>query len=627
MNVFRVIPFLLIPLAAANATSVINAVTDAASYAPRVSPGSIGTIFGSDLASSTVNASGFPLPAKLGGASVSISQSQVTSEAPLVYASPTQINFQVPSRLVPGSAALYVSVGGGQSLIFNFTVVKASPAIFQDTSNHAAAQNMDHSMNSSSKPAPEGSVVTVYLTGQGPVNHPVPDGTATPASPLADATLTPAATIGGVAAPVQFLGLSPDYAGLAQANIQVPSLATGAYPLVVTVGGFVSASAMLSVSGSGTAPPSFLSLVGQLSFGNAGVSSIAILNDTTYICGPDRINIIDTSDVTTPGYVGEFGDSELNGNGGKCYLNQSTADPILVDIVGPGATPVFVVYNLSTPTEPTLVAQIAPQQYTNLADLTFVGTTGFSTTNWYRYNSAGNVTGQFGDFLAFDFSGLLPQLISAMVPNAQQPGSSNLSLRPNALALPPSFGLVYVASTTATGDSTTGNAALQVINVSNVESMAPVEEVIVPNAAIFLGLAYDNTLLFLTGNTTGLRNPGVPDFNFTGYLTLTTMNISNVPNPVPITTVVTKIQTTGTYAVAPFGSTVFAIVNNAPETDPTGPANLMIVDARNSSAPVLYPFMTQFGLSGLAVAGASDQFLLVPNQNGLNIYQISIPST
>ena len=259
MNVFRLIPFLLIPLAAANATSVINAVTDAASYAPRVSPGSIGTIFGSDLASSTVNASGFPLPAKLGGASVSISQSQVTSEAPLVYASPTQINFQVPSRLIPGSAALYVSVGGGQSLLFNFTVVKASPAIFQDTSNHAAAQNMDHSMNSTSKPAAGGSVVTVYLTGQGPVNHPVPDGTATPASPLADATLTPAATIGGVAAPVQFLGLSPDYAGLAQANIQVPSLATGAYPLVVTVGGFVSASAMLSVSGSGTAPPSFLS--------------------------------------------------------------------------------------------------------------------------------------------------------------------------------------------------------------------------------------------------------------------------------------------------------------------------------------------------------------------------------
>ena len=71
-----------------------------------------------------------------------------------------------------------------------------------------------------------------------------------------------------------------------------------------------------------------------------------------------------------------------------------------------------------------------------------------------------------------------------------------------------------------------------------------------------------------------------------------------------------------------FGSAVFAIVNNPPETDTTGPGSLMIVDARNNKTPVLYPFRTQFGLSGIAVANG---FLLVPDQNGLNIYQISIP--
>jgi hypothetical protein len=88
--------------------------------------------------------------------------------------------------------------------------------------------------------------------------------------------------------------------------------------------------------------------------------------------------------------------------------------------------------------------------------------------------------------------------------------------------------------------------------------------------------------------------------------------------------VVTKIQTTGTYDVEPLGSKVyvFALVNNAPESDPTGPASLMVVDSRNSSAPVLYPFITQFGLSGIA---ASNGYLLVPYQNGLNIYQVTIP--
>ena len=103
----------------------------------------------------------------------------------------------------------------------------------------------------------------------------------------------------------------------------------------------------------------------------------------------------------------------------------------------------------------------------------------------------------------------------------------------------------------------------------------------------------------------------MPDFNLTGTLTLTTMNINDVESPQPITTVVTKIQTTGTYDVEPLGSKVFvfALVNNPPETDPTGPGSLMVVDARNSSAPVLYPFITQFGLSGIA---ASNGYLLVP---------------
>jgi uncharacterized protein (TIGR03437 family) len=594
---------------------VIQAVTDAASFAPRVSPGSLATIFGTGLASSTANASGFPLPTTLGDASVHISQSQNQTEAPLVYASANQINFQVPSRLVAGTATLYVTVGGGQSRFFNFTVVSASPGIFQDASNHAAAQNIDHSMNTSKIPAASGSVVVVYLTGQGPVDHPVPDGTAAPSSPLAHATSTPSASIGGVAAPVQFLGLTPGFAGLAQANIQVPSLPNGDYPLVITIGGLLSASAVLSVSGSGTPPPSFLSLVGHLSFGNDPVSSVAIMGNLTYICGTNRINIIDTSNVKSPGYVGEFGDLDLAGNGGKCALNTSTSRPILVDIVGPGTSPTFVVYDVSSPTQPSKLGQIAPQQYTFLADLTFVGTNAFSSTSWFTLDASNNVTSQHGDFLVFDLSSLLPQLISAMVPNSNQPASNNLNVRPNALALPARFQLVYVASTTATGNSTQGNAAIDVIDVSNTLSMRGLNRVAVSGAVAFLGFAYDNRLLFLAGSTAGAPN-------FAGDLTLTTMDITNVRNPIPTITIDTKIPTTGAYHVEPFGSSIFAIVNNPPQSDPNGPASILIVDSTNPKAPVVYPFATQFGLSGLGLANG---FLLVPNQIGLNIYQVQLP--
>ena len=604
----------------------IQAITDAASYSPRVSPGALATIFGTGLANSTAQASGFPLPLSLGGASVFASQSKNPIQAPLTYASRTQINFQVPSGLTPGVANFSVALGGGNSLSFAVNVVSAGPAIFQDSSNHAVAQDAatGYATNSTSHPAAAGSVVVVYLTGLGAVDNSVPDGAAAPDLPLSTATGNPSATIGGLNAPVQFLGLTPRYAGLAQANIQVPSLATGDYPLVLNVGGFVSSSALISVSGPGTAPPSFLTLLAQLPLVNSSSSTIAINNNTTYVCGANRIYIIDTSNVNTPKLLSEFGDADLAGNGGVCALNQ-TVGSILVDVVGPGSSPSFVDYNVSNPAQPIKLGQIAPQPYTFLQDLSFIGTLGFASTSWFQFDTASNITAQHGDLLALDLSSGLPQLISAMAPNATLPASNNLNVRPFALTLPPSSNYpntLYSASTTATGGSTQGIAALDVIDVSNPQNMQGVNRVGVSGAAIFLGFAYDNRLLFLAGNTTGYRNPGVPDFSITGNLTLTTMDVSNVRNPIPITTIATNVRTTGTYHVAPFGSSVFAIVNNPPASDPNGPGSLMIVDARNTKAPVLYPVTTQFGLSGIAVA---NNFLLVANQNGLNIYRIRIP--
>jgi uncharacterized protein (TIGR03437 family) len=603
----------------------IQAITDAASYSPRVSPGALATIFGTGLANSTAQASGFPLPLSLGGASVYALQSKTLMQAPVVYASPTQINFQVPRGLTPGIASFSVALGGG-SFSFEVNVVSAGPAIFQDSNNHAVAQDAgaSYATNSTSHPAAAGSVVVVYFTGQGPVDNSVPDGSAAPDSPLSNATGNPTATIGGVNAPVQFFGLTPGYAGLAQANIQVPNLATGDYPLVLTVGGYVSSSAVISVSGPGTAPPSFLTLLGQLPLVNSSTSSIAINNNTTYVCGANRIYIIDTSNVSTPKLLSEFGDADLAGNGGVCALNQ-TVGSILVDIVGPGSSPFFVGYNVSTPAQPIKLGQIAPQPYTFLQDLSFIGALGFASTSWFQFDSASNITAQHGDLVALDLSSGIPQLISAMAPIATLPASNNLNVRPFALTLPPSSNYantLYSASTTATGSSTLGNAALDVIDVSSPQNMQGLNRVTVTGAAIFLSFAYDNRLLFLAGNSSGYRNPGIPDFSIIGNLTLTTMDVSNVRNPIPISTIVTNIQTTGTYHVAPFGSSVFAIVNNPPASDPSGPGSLMIVDARNTKAPVLYPVMSQFGLSGIAVA---NNYLLVANQNGLNIYRIRIP--
>jgi uncharacterized protein (TIGR03437 family) len=627
MRSITLLVLLLSTHAIGGAQTVINLVTDAASFAPRVAPGELATIFGSNLADSSEQATGFPLPRSMAGATVYVNQSPV----PLLYVSETQINFQVPGSLAAGTASMYVTRDGGQSALFNFTVVSSAPGIFQDASNHAIAQNATgNSTNSTSHPVASGAVLVVYLTGQGPLNNAVSDGTATPNSPLSTATATATATIGGTNATVQFLGLTPGFTGLAQANILVPALATADYPLVITVGGFVSASAMVSVSGSGTAPPTFLKLVGHLNFANGSASSIAVYGNITYLCGPNRIYIINTSSVSTPTYIGEFGDADLAGNGGKCAINTKTSQPILVDIVGPTsaqASWTFAVFSIAAPDSPSLLSQLSTT-YTYIADISFLGTVGYFSTSWYT-TSGSSISAQYGNFVAYDFSTLSPNLLGVL---SSGPGSSGDSVMPNALALVPTSNngypnTAYIATTTATGSNASGQAALDVVNISTPSSMQGVDQVTVPktDAAIFLGFGYDHDLLLVAGNTASFRNPGVPDFSIAGNLTLSTMDISNVERPMGINNMTTEIATTGTYAVQPLYPTVvdvFAIVNNPPATDPNGPSSLMIVDARTPSSPVLHSFTTQFGMTDIA---AVNGYLLVPNVNGLMIYSIQTP--
>jgi len=88
------IGLLLLSSAALGQKPIISAVVNGASYAnSSLSGGSIGVIFGKNLATSTQWAVSTPLPVTLGSTKVSF----FGIAAPLFYVSPTQINFQVPS--------------------------------------------------------------------------------------------------------------------------------------------------------------------------------------------------------------------------------------------------------------------------------------------------------------------------------------------------------------------------------------------------------------------------------------------------------------------------------------------------------------------------------------------------
>src|SRR5262249_60645447 len=110
-----------------------------ANFGPRVAPGPLASIFGTNLAGSTSQASKTPLPTDLAGTSVTIQGAAV----PLLYVSSTQINFQVPGSLSAGQNKLVVHAAAGASSEFSFLVIEQAPGIFQYGSNHAVAQNGD----------------------------------------------------------------------------------------------------------------------------------------------------------------------------------------------------------------------------------------------------------------------------------------------------------------------------------------------------------------------------------------------------------------------------------------------------------------------------------------------------
>jgi uncharacterized protein (TIGR03437 family) len=236
------------PATAPTVSGMVNGASFAAG-AP-VAPGSIISIFGSNLATSPAVASSTPLPTALLTTSVTINTISARPSAgaiPLYYVSPTQINAQVPFETPTGTATLAVTVNGVSTPAVTFPVAATAPGIFLYGANRAVAVNPDGSINASDHPAKPGDVIVVYMTGQGAVNNPIPTGATALGSPLSATLATTTATIGGTNAEVLFSGLAPGFVGLLQANIFVPSVAAGNQPLVVTIGGAASQSALITV--------------------------------------------------------------------------------------------------------------------------------------------------------------------------------------------------------------------------------------------------------------------------------------------------------------------------------------------------------------------------------------------
>lgn len=207
-------------------------------FSSNIAPGSLVAAFGRNFAiRHTVFGGAFPLPDHLAGISVTANG----IPAPIVFASPGQVNFQMPFGLA-GQVAVQITTANG-SASYTANVTPVAPSVLAVVANDSAV--------SSANPAPPGGWVVIYATGLG-----------APASSF----LTGQAPTGAIAvtAPIQVLlnnvalapayaGLAPGFAGLNQINVQLPAnLRAGSYSLQIASGSVRSPAVTVAVGSAGT---------------------------------------------------------------------------------------------------------------------------------------------------------------------------------------------------------------------------------------------------------------------------------------------------------------------------------------------------------------------------------------
>jgi len=215
-----------------------------------VAPGSLVSIFGTNLASTMASSDTVPLSVSLSGVSVTFNN----IPAPIQFVSGGQINLQVPWGVPPsdsnsGPVQVVVTSSGAASAPAGIQVVASAPAIF-NIGGQAIAINADGSLA-----APAGSIpgiatrpatigdpngLVILATGLGAVDTSLGDG-ANSMDQQRNTLVKPTVMIGGVAAQLVFSGLSPQFVGIDQINVVIPSgTPTGnAVPLQIQVNGTV----------------------------------------------------------------------------------------------------------------------------------------------------------------------------------------------------------------------------------------------------------------------------------------------------------------------------------------------------------------------------------------------------
>jgi uncharacterized protein (TIGR03437 family) len=222
---------------------VVTSVTNAASnLAGSIALGEIVVLSGVGLGPAQITS------ASVGGDGLYDAQWSGTSvkfngtPTPILYTWAGQIGAIVPYEVTGATAQVTVAYQGQTSGPLTVAVAGSAPGLFTLNSTgwgQAAAVNQDGSINTALTPAPIGSFISLYATGEGQTSPAGIDGK--PASDSPPAPVLPVSvTIGGVTVSnLQYAGGAPgEVSGMLQINVQIPGgvQAGSTVPVSVQIG-------------------------------------------------------------------------------------------------------------------------------------------------------------------------------------------------------------------------------------------------------------------------------------------------------------------------------------------------------------------------------------------------------
>ena len=226
--------------AAAAASPRINSAVSAADQTAALASGGLMSIYGQQFGTVSMASSQAPLPTMLANSCVTLNGEL----APLVYASPNQVNAQIPFD-ISGAATVVVHTPGGMSGGFKVNVASVAPSIFLSgtagplTGIATVFRASNNELVTASDPIHLSDKIVIYLTGMGDTVPAVATGAGGPAAPPAGAAVQPSVTLGGAALAVDFAGLVPGSAGVYEIDAEVPFKGVPAgfnIPLTITQG-------------------------------------------------------------------------------------------------------------------------------------------------------------------------------------------------------------------------------------------------------------------------------------------------------------------------------------------------------------------------------------------------------